>query len=120
MIYVDKETYKLVHNGGSVRVVINVFNEPGMTMPALIAPGEFRIIPWSIRVRDLLYIINSDVHIFERGCPTPKLKIPNGLNEKYIDYIGECVLNSCIYEISTQDGHLNVFIEPVSKEEHNG
>lgn len=117
MIYVDKETYKLVHNGESVRVVIDVFNEPGMTMPALIAPGEFRIIPWSIRVRDLLYIINSDVHIFERGCPTPKLKIPNGLNEKYIDYIGEYVLNSCIYEISARDGHLNVFIEPVSKTE---
>ena len=76
--------------------------------------------PRSIRIRDLLYIVNSDVHIFERGCPIPKLKIPNGLNEKYIDYIGECVLNSCAYEISTRDGHLNVFIEPVSKEEHNG
>lgn len=120
MIYVDKGTYKLVHNGESVRVVINVFNEPGMTMSALIAPGEFRIIPWSIRVRDLLYIVNSDVHIFERGCPIPKLKIPNGLNEKYIDYIGECVLNSCVYEISARDGHLNAFIKPVSKEEHNG
>lgn len=50
-----------------------------------------------IRVRDLLYIVNSDVHIFEKGCPTPKLKIPNDLNEKYIDYIGECVLSSYIY-----------------------
>ena len=75
--------------------------------------------PRSIRVRDLLHIVNSDVHIFERGCPIPKLKIPNDLDEKYTDYIGECVLNSCIYETSDRDGHLNIFIEPISKEEHN-
>ena len=54
MIYVDKGTYKLVHNGESVRVVINVFNEPGMTMPALIAPGEFRIICCILSI--LMYI----------------------------------------------------------------
>ena len=41
MIYVDKGTYKLVHNGESVRVVINVFNEPGMTMPSLIVYYQF-------------------------------------------------------------------------------
>ena len=82
----------------------------------------------TIRVRDLLDIVNSDVHIFERGCPIPKLKIPNGLGKKYADYIGESVLNACIYEItcswwkadssfgSTRDGHLNVFIEPICKE----
>ena len=82
----------------------------------------------TIRVRDLLYIVNSDVHIFERGCPIPKLKIPNGLGKKYADYIGESVLNACVYETScswwkadsslgsTRDGHLNVFIEPICKE----
>lgn len=88
--------------------------------------------PRSIRVRDLLHVVNSDVHIFERGCPIPKLKIPNGLGKKYTDYIGESVLNACVYETScswwktdsllgsTRDGHLNVFIEPISKEEHDG
>lgn len=70
----------------------------------------------TISVRDLLHVVNSDVHIFERGCPIPKLKIPNGLDKKYADYIGESVLNSCIYETSARDGHLNVFIEPISKD----